>query len=345
MRRQGFTLIECAAAVLVVGALVAVLQPAFEGTRRGARVQTSRDNLRFWGVASASYINDHGGLLPAYSWEDGAKYNVLGFGGGVLTVPADSPTSNQREISAISWQETDILRRLTGRSTGVNRINVNSGFNALRRGSHLILVDYLGLSPTTARNADPSDHNLVRWQSDPLGFEENGPYPVTPGSTGEPSRAYLQRWPYSSSYRYVPASYAQDARAGVATTVALASSGGLFNSGSMGLGGRRADEVAFPAQKVFVFEWHDRHSADQGLWYAYPDARPNKLRFDGSAHDRPTGDAGLGWDPNEPDNLEPDIIENSWLITDPPPVGNPHERYPVRYYFTRGGLAGIDYTP
>lgn len=71
---RGFTLLEGLAVALVGASLLAIMQPVVGDARRGARAQTSADNLRFWGVASETYINDYAGLLPAYSWRPGETH-------------------------------------------------------------------------------------------------------------------------------------------------------------------------------------------------------------------------------------------------------------------------------
>ena len=52
-----------------------------------------------------------------------------------------------------------------------------------------------------------------------------------------------------------------------------------------------------------------------------------------------------GFNPNDPTHPEPFVHAYSPLSTDPPPVGDPNQRYAVSYRWTRGGLAGIDFTP
>lgn len=210
----------------------------------------------------------------------------------------------------------------------------------------------MGLSVTSPRAADPQDRFTLVAQRDPLRYEEVGPYPSS--TTGQeqqfsgngPDDPVVQRWAYSSSYRVVPASYSRDRAIPGRTTIGpVSETVNLFTLSSLPSSGRRTDDVAFPARKVFMFEWHDRHSADVGLWYAYPQAKPHKLMFDGSVNDLATGEAGEGFDPNDPDNPEPFRHRYTPLSTDPAPVGDPDTEYAVRYRWTRGGLAGIDYTP
>ncbi len=346
MRRRGFTLIECAAAVLVGGALLAVIQPVAGDARGGARMQTSADNLRFWGAATGTYINDYGGALPAYSWQPGETHVFAGWlgqeQGGPFTLPNDS-------LDALGYQETDLLRRRTGRAVGARKIRTLQNIFPNRRRTHLVMADHMGLSVTSPRGVDPQDRFLLIAQRDPLRFEKVGPYPTgdeAQFSNPSPNDPVTQRWPFSSSYRVVPASYSQDQRIGNLTTLApAAGTSNLFNVGNTPYGGRRASDVAFAPQKVWMFEWHDRHSSDQGLWYAYPQARPNKLMFDGSVNDFATGDASEGFSPNDPTDPEPFVHAYTPLSTEPAPVGDPSQLYAVSYRWTRGGLAGIDYTP
>lgn len=346
-RRRGFTLIECAAAVLVGGTLLAVLQPVVDGARRGARAQTSADNLRFWGAASATYVSDYGGLLPAYSWKPGETHVIAGW----LNLPEGAPFTLHPTNGgfALGYQETDLLRRHTGRAIGARKIRTLQNLFPNRRRTHLVMADHMGLSVTSPRAADPQDRFTLVAQRDPIRYEDHGPYPTSGEQQFDgngPSDPVVQRWPYSSSYRVVPASYSQDQRVGSNTTIGpVSGTVNLFSAGNSPYGGRRAEEIAFASQKVWMFEWHDRHSSDAGLWYAYPQARAHKVMFDGSVNDRATGDAGEGFDPNDPANPEPFRHHYTPLSTDPAPVGDPDQAYAVSYRWTRGGLAGIDYTP
>ncbi len=351
--RRGFTLIECAGAVLLGGVVLSIFQPVMGDARRGARMQTSQDNLRFWGVASGTYTSDFGGLMPAYSWRDGECYNVAGFGnvieGGDVCMPPDSSSSNSNNRQAVTFQETDLLRRLTGRVVGDGRIRILASIFPQRRRTHLIMADHMGLGPVNERAVDPQDRLQLLWQRDPIAFEQSGDYPQPSCDEGllvgqNSDDPIVQRWAYSSSYRVVPASFSHDG--GLSTTVGPTdSTSNLFTVGVLPLGNRNASEVAFPAQKVFMYEWHDRHSSDQGLWYAYPQAKPNKLMFDGSVNAFATGDAGVGADPNNLNDPEPATYRYCPLTTEPPPVGDPNALYPVSFRWTRYGLAGIDYTP
>ncbi|MEZ6241636.1 MAG: hypothetical protein R3B57_01185 [Phycisphaerales bacterium] len=333
--RHGYTLIEVLAVAVGVLVIVVVALPTLAQPQWMARVQTSRDNLRFWGVAAGSYTMDYAGLMPAYSWQPGGVYHVEGYG----------DVSTNDWLDAQNWQETDILRRLTGRSSGAHKIRRIENIFPHRRRTHLVMTDYMSLSATDRRAADPQDRNQLIWQHDPIGFEENGPWPEGPGGAGQ--LAFIQRWPYSSSYQPTVSSFSLD-RAGLAgdTVGPVASTCNLFvYTGNVApLGNRHDIEVAFPSGKVFMFEWHDRHSASQDLWYAYPQARANKLMFDGGVQDRPASEGGGGFNPRNPDNPEAFVYRYTPLTTDPAEVGDPEAMYPVGVRFTREGLAGIDYT-
>lgn len=340
MRHRGFTLVEALAVAAGLLVLVAVAAPVLGQPRRAARFMTSQDNLRFWGVAAGTYTMDYAGLMPAYSWQVGQTYHVEGTGDVYV---------GHNWLFAQIWQETDLLRRLTGRATGADRIWRTLGSPwPHRRRTHLVMADHMGLSPTDRRAADPQDRNQLVWQRDPLGFEANGPWPMP--TTGSEDSFYehpaIQRWPYSSSYQVTVSSFSLDRSLGVVTAPGpIDDTCNLFTTASGPFGNRHDIEVAFPSGKVFMFEWHDRHSAGQDLWYAYPQSRPNKLLYDGSVHDRPTSEGGEGFDPRDPDNPEPFLYRYTPLTTDPAEVGDPKALYPVGIRFTRDGLAGIDYTP
>src|SRR5690606_9199336 len=87
-----------------------------------------------------------------------------------------------------------------------------------------------------------------------------------------------KRWPYSSSYQVVPASYDRENRI---------SQGGTHRTysipGTPKLGNTLMTSVAFPSGKVHMHDSHQRHfSNKEPRYYAFPDARMPLMFFDGS---------------------------------------------------------------
>src|SRR5690606_31344141 len=90
-----------------------------------------------------------------------------------------------------------------------------------------------------------------------------------------------ERWPYSSSYQVVPASY-DDSKVGA--RISQAGSHRYYSvPGTAQLGNKKLGEVAFPSNKVHMHDSHQRHMSNKGhLYYAYTSSRLPLLFFDGS---------------------------------------------------------------
>ncbi len=340
-RKHGFTLLETAAVLGAVTVLLGVTAPAVRQARVMGRGTASSARLLQIGQGSAMYGADHGGQLFTYTWRPGQEYLLPD---GLTKVP------NSQEDAA-AWQNVEILMRRTGRISGPDKILMMSGRLPHRRLTHLVLMDYMNLPFPSELFADPADANLLQWQANPLDISaaNNIPYAVgNPGagydsSSGWTDAAVRQRWAYGSSYQRTITAWAPDGIAGpapspVPTTPHLT----MMPSGVPLADGRNYAEVAFPSAKVHMFEEFDREQAGSP-YFAYDHARPEKLMFDGSVNDRPSGEAGPSWNPS--------MGKVEWrqayvpLHTFPIPLSGLGETTPLsqRYRWTVGGLKGIDY--
>jgi prepilin-type N-terminal cleavage/methylation domain-containing protein len=321
--RRAFTLVELLLVIAIVAMLIGVLLPALGEARRAGRQAVCLSNLSQLGRTHTSYWSDYRGRMASYSWEPRQAYSQW-------------PELNNAGTyqAAAMRQAVDILRRLADR-TDVGPINSRIPH---RRYSHLILNDHAGERLPERSMACPEDRTLIGWQQ--------RPYDVDPRPRPTNDAQFDKIWPYSSSYQFVPATWAMDQRERTNTVSQYSADHNLMWMGGLPLGRRRADEVRFPSQKVAVFDFHDRHSSKIGIYHAYERAVSPQLFFDGSAFARRTIDANPGFNPDNPQSPQATVYQyNPALLGFEPPTlnGQPSELVRGFYRWTRGGLKGVDY--
>ena len=347
---RGFTLLETAAVLAIGSLLVGVLAPAVKMSRSHARGVGSAANLMFIGQGSGMYAQDHAGRNFSYTWagpEPGQSQVFFDMPDGITRLAGS-------DQEAASWQQTAILMLGTGRISGPDKILGNTTSVVHRRTILLVLQDYLGRPFPDPMVADPADANLLQWQANPLDIEITNNIPYAPGSDVDgydspghwTSRNLRQRWAYGSSYQTTAAAWQSDGIGGDPSFVPTPITPHLFLGGNRipTAGGRNFDEVVFPSHKVYFFEEFDREQAGSP-YFAYDHARPEKLMFDGSVNNRPSGEARPSWNPaNGKQEWRQTYVP---LHTFPLPQGGFGDPTLLsqRYRWTLGGLKGIDYVP
>jgi hypothetical protein len=181
--------------------------------------------------------------------------------------------------------------------------------------------------------ACPEDRDRVAWGLDPRGYDQ-GLY--VPNYGVGPA---FWRWPYSSSY-WVTESVFDKNPAGMRPDPATYAS--LFINPLSKFGGRRISDIAYPAQKVYMYEQYGRHVTKFAYtqFYAFPTAKPVVQMFDNSCSIRQTDGANLGCNPNS--GVAVQVPYNPLPGTpDPmPPAGTMTYLY---YQYTKAGLQGRDF--
>jgi prepilin-type N-terminal cleavage/methylation domain-containing protein len=348
-RKNAFTLIELLVVISIIALLIGILLPALGQAQRSAKNVLSQANQRSLNTGAANYSTDNRDLIFTYSWRAG---------GGIKVMPDGREKNlNQTGVddqTAAAWQNQEILQRVTGRVKGITKIRNFDSRLPHRRYSHLVLLDFLTDVQPEPTAASPFDRNLINWQEDPLEYLEDAN--SIPYGAGDPPAGYdmdgnwslpavQQRWPFASTYQMVPAAWNSDGISESATYAPVEDTPHLFTSvnGTAPLGRRKFTQVAHSSGKVMLFEEFDRFSDKDGLYFAYPEAKPNLAFFDGSVRSESSEESNPGWNPGSPgENWTQTYVP---IDTFPEPkngLGDPQE-YCQRFRWTRHGLQGIDY--
>jgi hypothetical protein len=239
-------------------------------------------------------------------------------------------------VGPSQYQGTDILRRLTGRAD----LPVIDDWAPSSEFSHLVLADYLGGTALLRFAVSPGDRNKQLWSNDVEGFDQGAYVPTSPDPRAD---ARQKRWPYSSSYRVPMAFFVPDAFTATTGTVMTINDSYWEYGPIPNFGERRAIEVAFPSQKVFVYDSAQWQGVRRPVFWPYPWARVPLLLFDGSARVRATGQCNRGFLPSNPRIVFPTMFGYTFRAWDPPShSGNASETLTGYYSYTRAGLLGRD---
>lgn len=320
---RAFTLIELLVVILIIALLIGILLPAIGGARKAGRKQVCETHLQQLGVAHNSYAVDFQDKLATFTWEPNRVYSAW------------SDLNNAPGfVQAAANQAVDIVRRLGDRED----IGPIDDRLPHRHYSHLILNSYLSNKLPEFSMACTEDRTLLGWQKNPR---------VLDPPTNDAGSEYAKLWPYSSSYQLIPTAWSEDMRTdGVETVMQFTGDHNLFYVGGLPLGKRKYHQIAFPSQKVGVFEFITRHAGRKPLFFAYNDAVAPLMFWDGSVRSKRTGDANPGFQPNSPASAFPTQFNYTpQILGFEPPTrsGAPMEIVTGYYRWTRGGLKGIDY--
>lgn len=346
--RNGFSIIELVAVLVMTVSVTAVLGPAMGRMRAQMRGVTSEGNLATIGQISAMYGLDNDDRIFTFTWRGGEEYPDLK--SGKLKVYSD-------DQQAASGQVRNILHRATGRITGRYALSTPLSRLMHRRYSHLVLADYMGGNVSDPMWADPADANQLYWQLNPLEYSDDDPNTL-PYGNGMPDEAgydddtnwqqisIQMLWPFASSYQVVPHAWMQDFGSQYIPIEDTPHLFRIMGADPIPLGERRFYEVRFPSAKVHMFEEFDREQAGSP-YFAYDHAQSAKLMFDGSINTAMSGLSQTSVSPDDYLNGNKIIWEQKYVPLDtfPIPLAGLGDQTLLnqRFRWTLGGLQGVNY--
>jgi hypothetical protein len=304
---RGFVLVEVGAAAAVLAVVVVFLFVVAADGRRRAGLAASEENLHRFAAGTSAFGADNEERFWTFTWRKGESHSQW---------PDLNDADSDRQAHAN--QAVDIIRRRSDAT--FPRMPY---WTADLSYSPLVLADYLAESLPSLMFASVADEQLLGWQEN----KEDAPG---------------IRSPYSSSYE-LPTAFYDVSNAG--SRIYQASIHNLFGiPGGNQLGSRSSADVAFPSQKVHMYDRYQRHFGPRVAYFAYEEARLPLLFADGHVDVRMSGDGNRGWMPNSPDSPDPTVYSYTPGGYEPDTLsGKGSDKVYGYLRWSRGGAGARDY--
>lgn len=337
-RKSGFTLIELLVVIAIIALLIGILLPALGEARRSARRTVDISNMGTMSKTLGTYASEYQDKVYGFTWRKNEKYRK-----GETN---DFWAAEDSDVKAAANQAVDIIRHRADYP--------ESEFPKIPNWiphiyyTHLVAQDYLNSRLPEKVVISPADRPRNMWQADPKVPALGGGWPHSsiPRPVSSDSDKPGRRWPFSSSYLTVVASFDRTTAPGDR----LSQDGNPHNQytvpRSAVLGGVRVSDAEFPNSKVFQYPAADYHAKRVTFW-AYDDVKIPLSFYDTHVDVTRIGDCNPGWKPQDPKNKNPSIIEyrpnvNAPLNWEPEPLVEVGEKFSGRIAWTRGGIKGND---
>ncbi|MFI4872182.1 MAG: type II secretion system protein [Phycisphaerales bacterium JB061] len=353
-RSRGFTLIELLVVIAIIALLISILLPALGSARKRARVLIDLNNLRQHGVASASYGAENNSRAFTFSWKPGQ-------------VPQTTNTDLARACAnlgggtgytqAAVLQQLDIVtRRFSDSRLPPEPSTAPANHTPYILYNHLVINDHIGEQLPSEMVVSPSDKARNHWQKNMDEYLDDPRNNVYRPPSSQTNFRDLWRWAFSSSYQIGTSHFSPDVgnnRAGDRWPSTAQRVGSSQNEYQMPqdpnvLGRRKLEDVAYPSNKVLMYDAYDRTSFQEDQYFAFETSQVPVLFYDGHSDSKKTADSNYGVWPNNPGfgADRPDEPAATYQYTPIPwwdPPGAPAGRVPLYYDQTRWGLQGIDF--